>query len=107
MRLADPGYNERAWRRTLGSRAEVPAASANATMQQRIGGSLAEKNAAKLRRREQKEARAKEKTERTGPSPAQEAEAVRKSEVEEPRQAERRTGLDGSVGGDTAGDRRS
>jgi hypothetical protein len=68
---------------------------------------LGEKNAAKLRRREQKEARAKEKTERTGPSPAQEAEAVRKSEVEEPRQAERRTGLDGSVGGDTAGDRPS
>jgi len=66
---------------------------------------LADKNTAKLRRREQKEARAKEKAERKGLSPAQEAEAVRKSEAEDPRVAERRTGLDGSVGGDTASDR--
>ena len=68
---------------------------------------MADKTAAKLRRREQKEARAKEKAERKGPSPAQQAEALRKSEAEDPRAAERRTGLDGSVGGDTATDRPS
>jgi hypothetical protein len=68
---------------------------------------LADKSAAKIRRREKKEARAKEKAERTGPSPAQQAEAVRQSEAEDPRHAERRTGLDGSVGGDTASDRPS
>ena len=68
---------------------------------------MADKSAAKIRRREQKEARAKEKAERKGLSPAQQAEAVRKSEAEDPRVAERRTGLDGSVGGDTAADRPS
>jgi hypothetical protein len=70
------------------------------------GGPLAEKKAAKRRRRENKEAREKAKAERTGPSPAQQAEAVRNVEAEDPRQAERRTGLDGSVGGDTAGNSR-
>ena len=63
---------------------------------------LADKKAAKRRRRENKEAREKAKAERTGPSPAQEAEAVRNVEAEDPREAERRTGLDGSLGGDTA-----
>jgi hypothetical protein len=67
---------------------------------------LADKKAAKLRRRENKEAREKAKAERTGPSPAQQAEAVRNVEAEDPRQPERRTGLDGSVGGDTAGNSR-
>jgi hypothetical protein len=70
------------------------------------GGPLAEKKAAKRRRRENKEAREKAKAERTGPSPAQQAEAVRNVEAEDPRHAERRTGLDGSVGGDTAGNSR-
>ena len=63
---------------------------------------LADKKAAKRRRRENKEAREKAKAERTGLSPAQEAEAVRNVEAEDPREAERRTGLDGSLGGDTA-----
>ena len=68
---------------------------------------MADKKAAKLRRRAKKEARADEKAKREGPSAAQEAEAVRKAEAEDPRHAERRTGLDGSVGGDTATDRPS
>ena len=68
---------------------------------------LADKKAAKQRRRENKEAREKAKAERTGPSPAQEAEAVRLDEAEDPRRAERRIGLDGSVGGDTADNRPS
>ena len=67
---------------------------------------MADKKAAKQRRRENKEAREKAKAERTGPSPAQEAEAVRNIEAEDPLEAERRIGLDGSVGGDTAGDSR-
>ena len=67
---------------------------------------LADKKAAKQRRRENKEAREKAKAERTGPSPAQQAEAVRNIEAEDPLEAERRIGLDGSVGGDTAGDSR-
>ena len=64
---------------------------------------MADKKAAKQRRRENKEAREKAKAERTGPSPAQQAEAVRNVEAEDPHEAERRIGLDGSVGGDTAG----
>jgi hypothetical protein len=67
---------------------------------------LADKKAAKRRRRENKEAREKAKAERTGPSPAQQAEAIRNVEAEDPRQARRRTGLDGSVGGDTASNTR-
>jgi hypothetical protein len=63
---------------------------------------MADKKAAKRRRRENKEAREKAKAERTGPSPAQQAEAIRNDAAEDPRQARRRTGLDGSVGGDTA-----
>jgi hypothetical protein len=68
---------------------------------------LADKKAAKLRRRENKEAREKEKADRTGGSPAQRAEAVRKHEAEDRRHAERRAGLDGSVGGDSARNSRS
>ena len=49
---------------------------------------MADKKAAKRRRRENKEAREKAKAERTGPSPAQEAEAIRNVEAEDPRQAE-------------------
>jgi hypothetical protein len=55
---------------------------------------MADKKAAKLRRRENKHARAQEKAERSGPSPAQEAEAVRKAEADRERQAERRAGRD-------------
>ena len=65
---------------------------------------MADKKAAKLARREKKEAREREKAERKGLSPAQEAEAVRR-EADDPEDAERRTGLDGSVGGDTATNR--
>jgi hypothetical protein len=49
---------------------------------------MADKKTAKRRRRENKEAREKAKTERTGPSPAQQAEAVRNVEAEDPRKAE-------------------
>ena len=66
---------------------------------------MADKKAAKLARRENKEAREREKAERKGLSPAQEAEAIRIREAADPQEAERRTGLDGSVGGDTATDR--
>jgi hypothetical protein len=66
---------------------------------------LADKKAAKLARRENKEARAREKAERIGASPAQEAEAVRRREAANLDDAGRRSGLDGSVGGDTATDR--
>lgn len=66
---------------------------------------MADKKAAKLHRRDIKEAREKEKAERKGPSPAQQAEEIRMREREDPEEAERRTGLNGSVGGDTAGDR--
>ena len=68
---------------------------------------MADKKAAKLRRRENKEAREKQKADLTGASPAQQADAVRNREAEDPRHAERRAGLDGSVGGDTARNRRS
>jgi len=44
---------------------------------------LADKKAAKRRRRENKEAREKAKAGRTGPSPAQQAEAVRNVEAED------------------------
>jgi hypothetical protein len=65
---------------------------------------MADKKAAKLRRRDNKESRAREKDERTGKSAAQKAEAVRAREAEAAlRDAERRVGLDGSVGGDTVG----
>jgi hypothetical protein len=64
---------------------------------------LADKKAAKLRRRENKEDRARDKVEREGESAAQEAEARRARGADAAlRDAERRVGLDGSVGGDTA-----
>ena len=66
---------------------------------------MADKKAAKLARRENKEAREREKAERKGLSPAQEAEATRRREEEDQELADRRIGLDGSVGGDTATDR--
>ena len=68
---------------------------------------MAEKKAAKRRRRDNKEARDRAKAERTGESPAQQAEAERGRGADEAlRDAERRMGLDGSVGGDTASGRR-
>ena len=45
---------------------------------------MADKKAAKRRRRENKEAREKAKAEHTGPSPAQQAQAVRNVEAEDP-----------------------
>jgi hypothetical protein len=69
---------------------------------------LADKKAAKLRRRDNKQARERDKVERSGESPAQKAETVReRAAVATLRDAERRSGLDGSVGGDTARDPRS
>jgi hypothetical protein len=69
---------------------------------------LADKKAAKLRRRDNKQARERDKVERKGKSPAQKAETVReRTAVTTQRDAERRAGLDGSVGGDTARDHRS
>ena len=69
---------------------------------------MAEKKAAKRRRRDNKEARERDKAERTGESPAQQAEAARERGADAAlRDAERRIGLDGSVGGDTARGRRS
>jgi hypothetical protein len=63
---------------------------------------MADKQAAKLRRRENKEERERAKAERTGESPAQKAEKVRRSEVPDPGEEARRAGMDGYVGGDTA-----
>ena len=68
---------------------------------------MADKKAAKLRRRDNKDAREREKAESTGKSPAQRAEAARDRESDAAvGDAERRVGLDGSVGGDTAHGRR-
>jgi hypothetical protein len=67
---------------------------------------LADKQAAKLRRRENKEAREREKADRKGESPAQEAEAIRRANAPDPREGARRTGTEeGFVGGDTARNR--
>jgi hypothetical protein len=63
---------------------------------------LADKQAAKLRRRQNKEERERAKVERTGDSPAQKAEQERRREVVDAREEARRAGLDGFVGGDTA-----
>jgi hypothetical protein len=62
---------------------------------------LGEKQAAKQRRREKREEREREKAERTGESPAQDAEAVRRANAPDPDEVARRAGTDGSVGGDT------
>ncbi len=69
---------------------------------------MAEKKSAKRRRRDNKEARERDKAQRTGESPAQQAEAVRAREADAAqRDADRRMGLDGSLGGDTAQGRRT
>jgi len=69
---------------------------------------LAEKKSAKRRRRDNREARERDKVERTGESPAQQAEAERGRQADAAtRDADRRVGLDGSVGGDTAQGRRN
>jgi hypothetical protein len=63
---------------------------------------LGEKQAAKKRRRENREEREREKAARTGTSPAQDAEEIRRRNAPDPEDAARRAGTDGSVGGDTA-----
>ena len=63
---------------------------------------MGDKQAAKQRRRENKEAREREKAERTGESPAQEAERERMSNRPDPVDEARRMGTDGFLGGDTA-----
>ncbi len=68
---------------------------------------MGEKQAAKQRRRENREEREREKAARTGDSPAQDAEAARRRDAPDPDEAARRAGTDGSVGGDTASDRPS
>jgi hypothetical protein len=68
---------------------------------------LGEKQAAKQRRREKRDEREREKTSRTGKSPAQDAEAVRRRDAPDPDDVARRAGTDGSVGGDTASGRSS
>jgi hypothetical protein len=63
---------------------------------------LGEKQEAKRRRREKREEREREKSLRTGDSPAQDAEAIRRRNAPDPEDVARRAGTDGSVGGDTA-----
>ena len=62
---------------------------------------MADKQAAKVRRRAVKEQREKEKAERTGKSPAQEAEEIRMKDLPDPADEARRAGMDGHIGGDT------
>jgi hypothetical protein len=64
--------------------------------------SLGEKQEAKRRRRENREERERDKASRTGDSPAQQAEGVRRRNAPDPEEVARRAGTDGSVGGDTA-----
>ncbi len=64
---------------------------------------MGDKQAAKQRRRENRDERERAKDERSGESPAQKAEAIRRANEPDPKDKERREGLDGSVGGDTAG----
>ena len=64
---------------------------------------MGDKQAAKQRRRENRDERDRAKDERSGESPAQKAEAIRLANKPDPKDKERREGLDGSVGGDTAG----
>jgi hypothetical protein len=68
---------------------------------------LGEKQSAKQRRRENRDERERAKAARTGKSPAQKAEAVRRREAPDPDDVARRAGTDGSVGGDTASGRSS
>ena len=63
---------------------------------------MGDKQAAKQRRRENRDERERAKDERSGQSPAQKAEAIRRATEPDPKDQERREGLDGSVGGDTA-----
>ena len=63
---------------------------------------MGDKQAAKQRRRENRDERERAKTERSGESPAQKAEAIRRANEPDPKHKERREGLDGSLGGDTA-----
>jgi hypothetical protein len=67
---------------------------------------LGEKQSAKQRRRENRDERERAKAARTGESPAQDAETVRRREAPDP-DAARRAGTDGSIGGDTASGRAS
>ena len=62
---------------------------------------MGDKQAAKKRRREKRDEREREKSERTGTSPAQDAEAIRRRDAPDPKEAARKIGTDGSVGGDT------
>lgn len=64
---------------------------------------MADKQNAKLARREKKEERERAKAERTGESPAQAAEKIRQRNAPDPKEADRRAGMDDFVGGDTAG----
>ena len=68
---------------------------------------MGEKQASKQRRRENREERDRQKAARKGDSPAQDAEAIRRRNAPDPREAARRAGTDGSVGGDTASGRPS
>ena len=63
---------------------------------------MGEKQAAKQRRRENRDERERQKAERKGDSPAQTAEAVRRRNAPDPQDLAKRVGTDGSVGGDTA-----
>lgn len=67
-----------------------------------MGAPLADKHAKKLRRRENKESRVREKAERAGNSPAQDSEEIRRRNAPDPTDKARREGIDGYVGGDTA-----
>ena len=68
---------------------------------------MGEKQAAKRRRRDNRDEREREKATRKGESPAQTAEAVRRRNAPDPDEVARRAGTDGSVGGDTASGRSS
>ncbi len=68
---------------------------------------MGEKQSAKQRRRENRDERERAKSARTGESPAQEAEVVRRREAPDPDDVAKRAGTDGSVGGDTASGRSS
>ena len=58
---------------------------------------MADKRATKLRRRENKELREREKAERVGDSPAQKSEEIRRRNTPDPTGKARRDGIDGSA----------
>jgi hypothetical protein len=68
---------------------------------------LGEKQAAKRRRRENRDERERDKASRKGKSPAQKAETIRRRNAPDPDDVARRAGTDGSIGGDTASHRSS